>query len=43
MNFNSLCSPMLQSVFTKLPDVLPANFFLGGGGGGDSNSCDDLG
>ena len=42
---------MLQSVFTKLPDVLPANFFnidWGGGGEGrwesreDTNSCDDL-
>ena len=29
MTFNSPHSPisMLQSVFTKLPDVLPANFF----------------
>ena len=42
---------MLQSVFTELSDVLPADFFnieSGGGGGGEGgrgerNSCDNLG
>ena len=46
MTFNSPHLPisMLQSVFTKLPDVLPAKFFnIDWGERGDSNSCDDLG
>ena len=46
MTFNSPNSPisMLHSVFTKLPDVLPANFYnIDWGEKEDSNSCDDLG
>ena len=43
-NFPHSLILMLQSVFTKLPDVLPANFFnIDWGERGDSNSCDDLG
>ena len=34
---------MLRSVFTKLSDVLPANFSnIEWGERGDSNSCDDF-
>ena len=46
MTINSTNPPisMLQSVFTKLPDVLPANFFnVDWGEMEDINSCEDLG
>ena len=46
MTFNSPHFPilMLQSVFTKLPNVLPANVFnIDWRERGDSESCDDLG